>query len=71
MANPRPPKPPAVVLHLQPSYRDDDPEGNRRLRAILKLMLRGYGFRLTKLECPGYGPQPTQARPGDEPHQRG
>jgi hypothetical protein len=67
----KPPKPHAVILHLQPSYWPDDPDGDRRLRAILKRLLRAYEFRLTKLECPGYGPQPTQARPGDEPHQRG
>lgn len=45
----KPPKPPPVWLHVQPLPRDDDPDGNRRLRLVLKRMLRAYGLVLVGL----------------------
>jgi len=47
----RPPKP-LFVLHLEAQHRHDDANGMRRLRAILKLLLRTFGFKCHWIDYP-------------------
>jgi hypothetical protein len=55
---------PRFVLHLTALPRDNDDDGMRRLRAVLKLLLRGFGFRCTWISYPPSGPADDEyARP--------
>jgi hypothetical protein len=40
---------PTFVLRLEAQHRADDPDGVRRLRGLLKVLLRSLGFRC--IEC--------------------
>jgi len=46
----------ALTLRAEP--RAGDPDGTRRLRALLKRLLRGYGFRCTRIDV--IDPQPER-----------
>lgn len=46
------PPPPTFVLTLVAQHRDQDPDGMRRLRAVLKLLLRTFGFRCKSISYP-------------------
>jgi hypothetical protein len=57
-------KPKPFILTLVPKHQDDDPEGFRRLRFILKRLLRGFSFRCTKID---FGErQPSQEEESDK-----
>jgi hypothetical protein len=59
----RPPKP-TFRLTLVAQHRDGDANGMRRLRAVLKLLLRSFGFRCTWIEYPPASvPDDDYARP--------
>lgn len=38
------------TLMIRPRRDDDDPGGIRRLRALLKRIVRGYGFRVVGVQ---------------------
>lgn len=43
---------PVFVLTLEALPRDRDPSGMLRLRAVLKLLLRSFGFRCKRIDYP-------------------
>lgn len=52
MTTTKPPKP-RFILHLEAHPRPGgDHDGLRRLRAVLKLLLRCFGFRCTRIDYP-------------------
>jgi hypothetical protein len=56
-------KPQAFTLMLVALHRYDDPQGWRRMRAVLKRLLRGFGFRCVSIVA---DPSPDGARQGPE-----
>jgi hypothetical protein len=57
-------KPPVYELRLRPLPDPGDPAGYRRVRALLKRMLRGYGLRVVSIR-PGNGKQASNNDGGD------
>jgi hypothetical protein len=53
-------------LTLEALPRDDDRDGNRRMRSILKMLLRGYGFRCQRVEWVGIAEWPDATQVDSE-----
>jgi hypothetical protein len=62
-------KKPQFVLHLEAQPRPGgDEDGMRRLRAILKVLLRSFGFKCTRIDYPNQTPDGLNTE--CEPHEQ-